>query len=153
MHSLSCISSAVMVSWKASAFAGRVSPTGCFMLTSNKGNGEIWLSPLPFKLIFHSVCLTQKAEFYSCLCLCRYKTGDYPVHFFFFLSLWGKRGKKTKAESKPILCIFHLLLTDIASWIQEQFQRISLWIAEKLLKNWWHLWMLTTTNIVLDTPR
>lgn len=48
MHSLSCISSAVMVSWKASAFAGRVSQTGCFMLTSNKGNAELRC------LLFHS---------------------------------------------------------------------------------------------------
>lgn len=77
MLSLSCISSAVMVSWKASAFAVRVSQTECFMLTLNKGNAELcclpfcpsrqnkksmpshfyWRCFIPLQFIFHSACL------------------------------------------------------------------------------------------------
>jgi len=44
-----------------------------------------------------------------------------------------------EAEFMPIFLIAYLLLTGTAFWTQVQSQRISLWIAEKLLKNCWHL--------------
>lgn len=79
------------------------------MLTSNKGKAELGLSPVPLKFILHSVCLNRRQNSaLPCVCVPTKQVITLSVLVWVvFFKFLGEERKTTKAESKPILHIFH----------------------------------------------